>query len=229
MGDILVPKSVDSTAGTSVELAILIDAIILGLFAVQHTIMARPWFKAGIAKLIPRAAERSTFVLLASLILLLIFWQWRPIAGTIWTVQSPLGQDVLWALFWIGWGIVFISTFLIDHFDLFGLRQVTAYLMGKEPQLPHFTERAFYKVVRHPIMLGFIIAFWATPTMSIGHLFFAGLTTAYILVGLLFEERDLVRMHGERYLEYASRVPRLVPFLKLGHSGPRPSPEVKDE
>jgi protein-S-isoprenylcysteine O-methyltransferase Ste14 len=190
--------------------------------------MARPGFKAKLTRLIPAAAERSTFVLMTNIILALIFWQWRPIEGTVWHVDSAIGAAVLHGLFWLGWGVVLISTFLIDHFHLFGLRQVWEYLQKKAPASPHFKELGLYKMVRHPIMLGFVIAFWATPDMTVARLFFAGLTTAYILVGLTFEERDLVRFHGERYLEYARRVPMLIPFLKLNRTGGRTKPGLEE-
>ena len=229
VGNFLVPKSIDSPATGPVGTAILINALVLGLFAIQHTIMARPAFKANLMKLIPNAAERPTFVLAASLIFLLMFWQWRPIDGTVWNIENEAGRAILHALFWLGWGMVLYATFLINHFELFGLAQVTRYLQGKEPGSAPFKERSLYKVVRHPIMLGFIIAFWAAPTMSMGRLFFAGLSTAYILVGLMFEERDLLRAHGDRYREYASRVPRLIPFLKPGRSGEGTTPSLEDE
>jgi protein-S-isoprenylcysteine O-methyltransferase Ste14 len=229
VGNILVPKSVDSPASDPIGTAILVDALLLGLFAVQHTIMARSGFKRLLTKIVPPEAERSTFVLVTNIVFLLLFWQWRPIDGIVWQVESNLGSAILSIVYWIGWGTVLISTFLIDHFDLFGLRQVTNYLLRKDPRHPHFVERSLYKVVRHPIMLGFIIAFWAAPTMTVGRFLFAGLATGYILVGITFEERDLIRHHGEIYLRYASRVPRLIPFLKLGGSGGDPKLQLKED
>jgi len=228
VGNLMVPKSIDSAVTDPAGTALLINALLLGLFAIQHTIMARPAFKAVLTRLIPPAAERSTFVLATNLVFVLLFWQWRPLGGTVWEIESALGTAILQGFFWLGWGIVLISTFLIDHFDLFGLKQVTRYLLNKEPHQPQFKEHSFYKVVRHPIMLGFIIAFWAAPTMSMGRLLFAALSTAYILVGLTFEERDLIKYHGEKYLQYARRVPMLVPFLKPRRSGATPSPRYEE-
>ena len=228
VGNLWVPKSIDSAMTGPAGPALLINALLLGLFAIQHTVMARPGFKAVLTKLIPQAAERSTFVMITNLVFVLLFWQWRPLGGTIWEIESPLGIAILEGLFWLGWGIVLISTFLIDHFDLFGLRQVTSFLLKKEPHRPQFQEHSFYKLVRHPIMLGFIIAFWAAPIMSTGRLFFAALSTAYILVGITFEERDLIKLHGERYLEYARRVPMLIPFWKSRRSGATPSPQPEE-
>lgn len=216
VGNLYVPKSIDSGTTGPIGISLVINALILGLFAVQHTIMARPAFKSWITNYIAKAAERSTFVMATNLIFMLLFWQWRPLTGTIWHVESALGSGILHFLFWLGWITVLISTFLINHFDLFGLKQVFNYIRNKESNPPRFVERSFYKYVRHPIMLGFIIAFWATPTMTLGHLFFAFMTTGYILVGLVFEERDLIRHHGETYIEYAKRVPMLIPFLKSG-------------
>ena len=229
VGNLWVPKSIDSAVTDPTGRALLINALLLGLFAIQHTIMARPAFKAILTKLIPQAAERSTFVLLTNLVFVLLFWQWRPLGGTVWEVDSGLGTAILEGLFWLGWLIVLVSTFLIDHFDLFGLKQVTRYLLKKEPHRPQFREHSLYKVVRHPIMLGFIIAFWAAPVMSTGRLLFAALSTAYILVGITFEERDLIKFHGERYLEYARRVPMLIPFWKSRRSGATPSPQPEEQ
>ena len=232
VGNILVPKSIDTGATDTtggMGLALLINAALLGLFAVQHTIMARPGFKAWMGTIMPRAAVRSTFVLSANIIFVLIFWFWRPIGGTVWEIQNTAGQMILHGLFWLGWGIVLLSTFLIDHFELFGMRQSVRYLLGKDPDYPRFQVRSLYKLVRHPLMLGFLIAFWATPTMTVGHLFFSLLTTGYILVGLWFEERDLIAMHGAKYLEYSRQVPRLIPFTKPRRSDSRPSPQPEDE
>ena len=215
VGDMVVPKSIDSGEPTSTMMAILINALLLGLFAVQHSIMARPWFKTIWTKIVPAAAERSTYVLLASLILLLIYWQWRPLPQTVWQIQNEVVTMILHALFWLGWGIVLISTFIINHFDLFGLRHIWLNWRGEPYTYLPFKVTAFYRVVRHPIMLGFIVAFWAAPTMSQGRLLFAIATSAYILVALQFEERDLVHYHGERYAAYKSKVPMIVPLPKL--------------
>lgn len=229
VGNIWVPKSIDSGDSYPVPISLLINALVLGLFAVQHTIMARPAFKNFITRIIPQAAERSTFVLTTNLVFLLLFIQWRPLSDTVWFVESAAGSLVLNILFWAGWGTVLVSTFLIDHFDLFGLRQVTFYLLKKDYYPPKFRETSLYKYVRHPIMLGFLVAFWATPHMTVGHLFFSILTSGYILVGLTFEERDLIKHHGETYLRYARRVPRLIPFLKFGNSGAGTRPDLKED
>ena len=228
VGNMVVPKSIDGPVTDPLGQALLVNALLLGLFAVQHSIMARPWFKEKITKLIPAAAERSTFVLLTNLILILLFWQWRPVGGTLWQVENQVAVVLLNGLFWLGWGIVLVSTFLIDHFELFGLKQVSRYLRNKPWESPHFQEHSLYKVVRHPIMLGFVIAFWATPDMTMARLFFAGLTTAYILVGITFEERDLVNYFGDKYIDYAGRVPMLIPLMKLRRSGRPPEPEIEE-
>ncbi|MGH9823341.1 MAG: methanethiol S-methyltransferase, partial [Blastocatellia bacterium] len=183
---------------------IIIDALLLSLFAIQHSVMARQWFKRAWTRIVPAPVERSTYVLIASLILLLMFWQWRPI-GTekiAWSVENRPAMLVLESVFWLGWLIVLVSTFLIDHFDLFGLKQVYYYFKGKASPAPSFKAPAFYRGVRHPIYLGFILAFWSTPRMSLGHLFFAVMTTAYMLVAIQFEERDLVRTYGGVYEDY---------------------------
>jgi methanethiol S-methyltransferase len=214
VGNILVPKSIDSGAPGSVTNALLINLILLSIFAVQHSVMARPAFKRWWTKIVPVAAERSTYVLLSSLILIILFWQWRPINDMVWEVENTFVQYSLWALFWLGWLIVLTSTFLINHFDLFGLRQV--YLHLKQQQYTHDTFKTpfLYKFVRHPIMLGFIIAFWATPHMTLGHLLFAIVTTVYVLVALHLEERDLVEYHGIAYKEYQERVSMIIPLPK---------------
>ncbi|MDX9857905.1 MAG: NnrU family protein [candidate division Zixibacteria bacterium] len=229
VGNILVPKSIDSGIPGPLGTAILINALLLGVFAIQHTIMARPAFKNALGRIIPAAAVRSTFVLAANLSLALIFWQWRPLGGMVWQVENEIAVMVLNALFWAGWLVVLIATFLINHFDLFGLRQVTMYLLQREPGPLTFKEHSLYKIIRHPIMLGFIIAFWAAPEMSNSRLFFAAMTTGYILVGLMFEERDLIRHHGERYRDYARRVPMLIPFSKIRRSRGVSGPKLEDE
>lgn len=220
VGDFGVPKTINSgdpVAGSLLE-ALVINAALLLLFAVQHTVMARQGFKEWWHKIIPSSLERSTYVLLSSLILILLFWQWRPLPETIWHIEWDAGYNLLIALFWIGWGIVFISTFMINHFDLFGLRQVYLHLRKEEITPITFQEPGLYKYVRHPLMLGFVIAFWATPQMTLGHLVFAIATTGYILIGIWFEEQDLIHHHGKKYKEYRERVNMLIPFPRSERS-----------
>jgi protein-S-isoprenylcysteine O-methyltransferase Ste14 len=216
--NLFVPKSIDSAATIPVGEAILINAALLGLFAVQHSVMARKGFKKAWTKIIPEPLERSTYVLFASTALILMFWLWEPIGGTIWNVEDPVLSFILQGLGIFGWLQVLTTTFLINHFDLFGLKQVWYYFTNKEYKLSGFVTPGPYKLVRHPLYLGFLIAFWATPTMTITHLVFAIATTAYILVAIQLEEKDLVKMHGKNYTEYRKTVPMIVPFSKKSKS-----------
>ena len=214
VGNLFVPKTIDSAPQVALSKALLINASLLLLFALQHSIMARPAFKRWWTTIVPEHLERSTYVLLASLCLMLLFWQWQPIGGVVWAVHSVAAKNVLLVLYVVGWALVFGSTFLINHFDLFGLRQVWLYASGKHySQLP-FRTPMFYRVVRHPLYLGFLIAFWSAPVMTIAHLLFALLTTGYIFTAIQLEERDLVNSFGEKYSSYRKWVPMIVPFTK---------------
>jgi len=213
VGNFLVPKSIDSAPQGPLGQALLINALLLGLFAVQHSVMARPAFKRWWTHFVPKPIERSTYVLLASLALIALFVHWQPIGGVVWDVQDPAARIVLFGLCAFGWGLVLTATFLINHFDLFGLRQVWLYFRGQEYRPVQFGTPALYKVVRHPLYVGFFVAFWATPTMTAAHLFFAVMTTCYILIAIQLEERDLVAEHGARYAEYRKLVPMLIPRL----------------
>ncbi len=214
IGNILVPKSIDSGRTGPLGEALLIDAGLLMLFAVQHSLMARPWFKQAWTQIVPRPAERSTYVLLSSLALLLLFWQWRPVGGVVWNVEQPVIRMVLYGLCAAGWLLVLASTFLINHFDLFGLRQVFLYLIGKEYTDIRFRTPILYRHVRHPLYLGWLFAFWSTPAMTIAHLFFAIATTIYILLAIQLEEKDLEKAYGDEYKRYKEDVPMILP-LKL--------------
>jgi len=227
VGNIVVPKSIDGEVTAPFTEALLVNIGILALFAIQHTIMARKWFKDWFTKIIPAAAERSTFVLLASAILALLYWKWQPMGGTIWTLTG-VWATIMHILFWAGWALLFLSSFLINHFDLFGLKQVYLNMARKEYEGPQFMMPSLYKMTRHPLYLGIIMGIWATPTMSMGHLVFAITSTAYILFGIQFEERDLIRIHGADYIKYKKQVPMLFPIPRAGKGGgetpePRPS------
>lgn len=217
VGNLFVPRSIDTSppAGTLIR-ALIVNIALLSIFAIQHSVMARPSFKKMWTKIIPAVIERSTYVLLSSLALLLLFWQWRSMTEVVWNVENTAGQYALLGLFFLGWGIVLLSTFLINHFDLFGLRQVYLNQKGEEYTDLGFKEVFLYKIVRHPIMLGFIIAFWATPRMTYGHLLFAAVTTVYILVAIQLEERNIAEVHGDDYESYRKRVSMIVPIPKKG-------------
>lgn len=208
-----VPKGIDDGPEGAVWLAVVVDAALLGLFAVQHSVMARPWFKRWWTRFVPRSIERSTFVLAATLVLALLLWQWRPLPATVWSVDVGWASALLWMLYGLGWMLVLVSTFAIDHFDLFGLRQVTAHARSRHYEGPGFRQPLLYRLVRHPIMVGFLITFWAAPEMSAGRLLFALLGTGYILVAVRFEEHDLRAHFGEPYQVYTRQVPRFVPRL----------------
>lgn len=211
VGGFVVPKHIDSGPPGPVATALVINAILLGIFALQHSIMARPAFKQWWTRFVPKSVERSTYVLFSSLALLLLYWQWQPLPGMAWQVESQGWRVLLWSLFGLGWFTVLISTFHISHFHLFGLRQVFERLRNRPLSDPAFATPGLYRLIRHPIMLGFILAFWATPQMSWGHVFFAAMSTAYILVALQFEEHDLLKVFGERYRQYREQVPMLLP------------------
>lgn len=217
IGNFLVPKTIDVGPDSAPAHAVVIDVFLLALFAVQHSVMARPAFKRWWTRIIPASCERSTYVLISSLLLILIFWQWRPIVTTIWRVEG-WPAATLTAVFWMGWLIALASTFQIDHFELFGLRQVVDALRGAADRMQAFKTPLLYRLVRHPLMLGLLLAFWATPRMTAGHLLFAVMNTAYILVGVRLEERDLIVEFGASYELYRRRVPMLMPRLFGGRS-----------
>ena len=211
---IAVPKTIDSGIEAPLAETLLINLALLAVFAIQHSVMARKSFKRNWTKIVPEPIERPTYVLLASAAVALLFWQWRPLPGVVWEVSDPTAALMLQALWLFGWLILFLSTFMISHFELFGLQQVITYLAGHTVQPTAFKTPGFYKLVRHPIYLGFIIAFWATPVMTYGHLLFAAATTAYILIGIALEERDLVAAFGDEYRAYRKRVSMLIPFMR---------------
>lgn len=217
VGGFVVPKHIDSGASPGLAVALAVDLALLGLFAVQHSGMARPGFKRWWTRIVPESVERSTYVLLSSLVLLLLFALWRPLPQVVWTVGNDGARIALHVVSGIGWLLVFGSTFLINHFELFGLQQAWRHGHRHDGGVPPFVARAFYRIVRHPLMLGFLVAFWATPTMTLGHLLFALATSGYILVAVKFlEERDLIAAYGDTYRDYQRRVPMIVPLPRRG-------------
>jgi protein-S-isoprenylcysteine O-methyltransferase Ste14 len=212
VGNLPVPKTIDGGVPGSIGAALVIDTLLLGLFAIQHSVMARPAFKRWWTRFVPPSVERTTYVMLASAALLLLYWQWRPIPEPIWSVTNSGGAFILQAVRWIGWSVVLLSTFLISHFEMFGLRQVYCRLRGETLPPPAFKTPLLYKKVRHPIYLGFLLAFWATPAMTAGHLLFAVASTGYILIGIQLEERDLMALFGDQYRRYRQQVSMLIPL-----------------
>jgi methanethiol S-methyltransferase len=223
LGNFAVPKSIDSGAPATLAEALIVNVTLIALFGVQHSAMARQGFKRWWTNIVPQAIERSTFVLFASLALLLLFWQWRPMTSVIWIVDHPVGALVLRGSFWIGFALVLIATFLFDHFELFGLRQVFAGLKHRSPPPPAFKTPSFYRHVRHPMYLGMLLAFWSTPEMSAGRLLFALGMTGYILIGIRFEERDLIAHFGDEYRRYRAKVGMLLPRLRGAAGSEHPS------
>jgi len=221
IGNFGVPSTLDGKPRGDLAAAFAIDAGLLALFAVQHSLMARKWFKQWWTRFVPQPIERSTYTLFSSVALILLFWQWRPMGGVVWSIADPVASTILRVLFAFGFGLVLVSTFLINHFDLFGLRQVWLYLLGKPYSMLHFGTPGPYRMVRHPLYVGWLFAFWMTPTMTLAHLLFSILTTAYILLAIRWEEKDLASEHGSSYENYRRSVPMLVPFTRRGNaSGP---------
>jgi methanethiol S-methyltransferase len=223
VGNLWVPRTVDHGLSAPIGQAVLVNLLLLGAFGVQHSVMARPAFKAWWTRFVPSTIERSTYVVVASAVLVLLYWQWRTMPAVIWDVWQPVGRGALWTLFWLGWAIALAATFMVSHFDLFGLRQVYLAWRGKPYTHIPFHVRMLYRLVRHPLMLGFLIAFWATPTMTAGHLLFSIGMTGYILIAIRIEERDLVEALGDEYRDYRRQVPRLLP---LGHRRRHPAETV---
>jgi protein-S-isoprenylcysteine O-methyltransferase Ste14 len=221
VGSLSVPKNINDGPVLDWPLAVLINTSLIALFSIQHTAMARSAFKARLTTLIPAAAERSTYVLLSSLVLTLLFWSWHPITFTLWNVETTWAKAVLTGLFWLGWGIAGLATLLISHFELFGLKQAIDGWRNSAPQTPVFRTPLLYKLVRHPLYLGFLIAFWATPHMTAGHLLFAAGMSVYIFIGAYFEEKDLVKLFGERYRRYQAEVGMILPAPKKRAAKPK--------
>ena len=220
IGNFGVPKTIDSGPEKSVWMALAIDGALLATFALQQSIMARPWFKRAWTRLVPEPAERSTYVLFSSLALLLMFWKWEPIGGVVWNLQGTPMEMVMIGGYAMGLLVVLLSTFLINHFDLFGLRQVYLYLIGRPYTHLEFRTPFFYRFVRHPLYVGWLLSFWCAPVMTEAHLFFAIMTTAYILIAIQFEERDLVAVYGRKYEQYREQVPMIIPSMTSAVSEP---------
>jgi len=215
IGNVFVPKSIDTGTVAPLAEALIVNLLLLGLFAVQHSVMARRSFKEWWTRFVPPAVERSTFVLASSLVLALLLWQWRPIpVPIVWSIQSAAGMELIMAVFWLGWALLLFSSFLINHFELFGVLQVVARIAGRETPEPEFRTPLVYRYVRHPLYLGFLLGFWAAPVMTAGHLLFSIGCTGYILIGIWFEERDLIALFGEQYRRYRNQVGMLLPSRK---------------
>lgn len=226
LGNFWVPRTVDHGLSSPIGQAVLINIALLAVFAVQHSVMARPAFKTWWTRFVPAAIERSTYVLLSSVVLVLLYWQWRTMPAVVWDVRLPAGRLVLWTLFWLGWAIALAATFMINHFDLFGLRQVYLASRGKPYSDIGFHVRMLYRLVRHPLMLGFVIVFWAVPTMTAGHLLFTVAMTGYIVVATHLEEHDLVAVLGDQYRDYRRAVPMLLPWGRRPRRGPTQPAEL---
>lgn len=226
LGDFGVSRTIDSGVEGSIAQALAINAGLLTLFALQHSIMARSWFKRAWTRIVPQAAERSTYVLFSSVALILLFWQWRPIGGLVWQVDNELGRILIYSVYAIGWLLLLLATFLINHFDLFGLRQVYLHFRGQKYTGLPFRTPGLYRLVRHPIYLSWLCIFWATPRMTIAHLVFALATTGYILMAIPLEERDLIRVYGDAYRRYKQQVPGIFPVRFGGQSGEKTSSEL---
>jgi len=227
VGNIIVPRSIDSTPVIPMSQALIVNIALLAVFAIQHSVMARPAFKRWWTKFVPEPAERSTYVLFSSVALIALFVFWQPMGGTIWNIQDPVGRIAMYSVFGFGWALVLVTTFVINHFDLFGLRQVWLYLRGIEYTPLKFKVPGPYRFVRHPLYVGWFCAFWGTPTMTVAHFVFAVMTAAYILVAIYFEERDLIAHFGQRYVQYRRQVPMLIPRFVKRYTGGHEATETE--